>query len=101
MSDKLTHAAFLEQLNSKFRILLEGGDEIELELTEVSELRSTQTQEIFSIIFRGPATIVLPQRIYRLEHERMGPLDLFLVPVGKDNEGVDYESVFNRLLKQS
>ena len=99
MSDQLTHGAFLEQLDSRFRLDLEGTNAIELELTEVSELTSARRQEIFSIVFRGPLTVVLPQRMYRLEHDEMGSLDLLLVPIKKDNEGVYYEAVFNRLLE--
>jgi hypothetical protein len=37
---------------------------------------------------------VLPQRIYRLEHEQMGPLELFIVPVGPDGDGLGYEAIF-------
>jgi len=32
----------------------------------------------------------LPQRIYRVEHERLGAIDLFLVPIASDR----YEAVF-------
>ena len=48
----------------------------------------------FSLIFRGPRAPVLPQRIYRLEHEAMGPLEIFIVPIGPDAEGMRYQAVF-------
>lgn len=48
----------------------------------------------FSLVFRGPADPVLPQRMYRLELERLGALDLFLVPVRRDGDGTHYEAVF-------
>jgi len=35
-----------------------------------------------------------------LQHERMGTIDLFLVPIGKDESGFQYESVFNRVRGQ-
>ena len=38
---------------------------------------------------------VLPQRIYRLEHNGLGELDIFLVPIGKDADGVSYQAMFN------
>jgi hypothetical protein len=38
----------------------------------------------FSVEFHGPLTPVLPQRIYRLEHEQFGAVELFLVPIGFD-----------------
>jgi hypothetical protein len=49
----------------------------------------------FSLIFRGPRTPILCQRIYRLEHETMGALEIFIVPVGPDESGVLYEAVFS------
>ena len=38
----------------------------------------------------------LDQRIYELEHPRLGRLDLFLVPIGPGPDGrARYEAVFN------
>jgi hypothetical protein len=48
------------------------------------------------LVFCGPATPVLAQATYALAHDELGPMDLFLVPVGMDVEGrVQYEAVFN------
>lgn len=49
----------------------------------------------FSLIFREASRTVLPQQIYSLHHETMAQLDLFLVPVGYDSEGVLYQAIFN------
>jgi hypothetical protein len=48
----------------------------------------------FSLVFRGPLRPVLPQQIYRLEHAELGALDIFLVPIGPDAQGMRYEAVF-------
>ena len=48
----------------------------------------------FSLLFHGPPSPVLPQRIYRLEHAALGAFDLFLVPLGPDRAGMRYEAVF-------
>jgi hypothetical protein len=101
MTQQLAYAAFLENLGSTFRLEIEGCDPFELELFEVSDLQKTPQQEMFSVVFRCRAGSVLPQRIYRLEHEKMGQFDLFLVPIKKDDQGVHYEAVFNRLLESS
>jgi hypothetical protein len=37
----------------------------------------------------------LPQATYRLEHATLGAMDVFLVPIGQDREGVRYEAIFN------
>jgi hypothetical protein len=45
-------------------------------------------------VFRGPGDVLLPQRIYRMEHEEIGVFDLFLVPIGPDEIGLRYEAIF-------
>jgi hypothetical protein len=37
--------------------------------------------------------------MYRMEHDVLGALDLFLVPIARDEDGFQYEAVFNRLHK--
>jgi hypothetical protein len=101
MTGRLEHAAFFGNLNSTFRLQVEGSDWVDVELVEVSELNTTPRQEIFSIVFRCRSSVIFPQRIYRLEHDKMGQFDLFLVPIRKDNQSVDYEAVFNRLTKEA
>jgi hypothetical protein len=96
--DKLSHAGFAEQVNSKFFLRSEDR-EIELELSQVSELKVTPGQEVFSLVFRGPATFVLPQQCYQLEHDQMGAFDILIVPIRRDDKGVYYEAVFNRLVE--
>jgi Domain of unknown function (DUF6916) len=48
----------------------------------------------FRVHFRGPAQPLLPQRIYRLEHAALGPLEIFIVPISCDAGGARYEAVF-------
>ena len=49
----------------------------------------------FSVVFRGPVEPELAQRIYALDNETLGRLEIFLVPIGPDDEGMRYEAVFN------
>ena len=52
--------------------------------------------EPFSLVFLGPSNPILPQATYRLTHDRLGQLDIFIVPVGPDPQGrIQYEAVFN------
>jgi hypothetical protein len=53
-----------------------------------------QQRRQFSLVFRGPAAPVLPQRTYVLAHAELGELQLFLVPIGADAEGMRYEAAF-------
>jgi hypothetical protein len=100
MLDTLKAADFSELENKKFRVTLNETTSIELEVIAVQDLGTTEKQERFSIIFRGPNDIFLHQAIHRLEHEQLGTLELFLVPIGKADEGFEYEAAFNRLVKK-
>lgn len=86
-------------LHTRFRVKDELPDEFDLELVQVSDLRSSPQQVNFSIIFQGPQERFMPQRIYRLEHNRLGELELFLVPIGQKGETIQYEAVFNTLVE--
>ena len=97
MLQDLTPSSFEEHLGSRFRLPLETGDALEVELAQVAllEAHPGPRQQPFSVFLRGPRRPVLPQRIYRLEHDRLGVLEIFLVPVGPDGSGMLYEAVFN------
>lgn len=94
----LTHDEFSKQIGTKFRIPFTGGD-FNLTLAEVKAYMPQQNEqsgmERFSVFFDGPGDIRLPQQTYRLQHEEMGAIDLFLVPVSGDEKGFRYEAVFN------
>lgn len=48
----------------------------------------------FSLLFRGPAHLHLHQATHPLTHATLGATELFLVPVGLDADGAQYEAVF-------
>lgn len=52
-------------------------------------------REPFSLVFRAASQVVFPQKLYRLTNPGMGALDIFLVPVGRDRDGVLYQAIFN------
>ena len=51
-------------------------------------------RDSFSIFFRGPADVLLPQRMYDLIADRESLPHLFIVPVGREAKGYEYEAVF-------
>lgn len=67
-----------------------------LRLIEVSPATVAGGWESFSLVFAGPADVPLDQRVHALDHEVLGVLELFLVPLGPDAGELRYESVFNR-----
>jgi hypothetical protein len=48
----------------------------------------------FSLLFQGPADPFLPQATYRFEHDGLGVLEMFIVPLGRDEHGTTYEAFF-------
>lgn len=94
-----TLATFTEFLGDRFRIGMEGERPLEVELIEARGLLPASAnparRESFSLIFLGPPRPLLPQRIYAFEHDVMGRLEIFIVPVARDDRGARYEAIFN------
>ncbi|MDX6306054.1 MAG: hypothetical protein QOI77_3023 [Blastocatellia bacterium] len=98
MTEAFDKTVFAENLNTKFSVRVDGNKTVELELTEITESNSAPNHEQFAVAFRGPADVYLPQQIYPLEHQRMGTMSVFLVPVGRDEQGFEYEAIFTRVI---
>jgi Domain of unknown function (DUF6916) len=91
MLDTLTIDDFRPLLNDHFRIAPDGAEAFEVELVEVTEIpREPGGRAPFSLVFRGGPNPPLPQRIYHVEHEKLGELEIFLVPIAVDQ----YQAVF-------
>lgn len=101
MAAILEHEEFARHLNTKFRVRVNETEFVQAELTEVSEHLLTPGQERFAIVFRISNETFLGQGQREIEHEQMGDFSLFLVPIGRDEQGTYYEAVFNRLVKKS
>lgn len=98
--ESVSQESFAENLNTKFRLPVQSGEPLELELIEVAPGTPLEGTERFSLVFRGALGFTLPQSIYHLEHERLGALDIFLVPVAREADGFRYEAVFNRYVRK-
>ena len=104
MIETLQAKDFSPHLNKNFRIHTDSETSLEFELVEVTE-RELKTDDgkatigkervPFSIVFRATDKEPMPQGIYKIEHSKMGKLELFLVPIGPDEKGMLYEAVFN------
>lgn len=87
-----TPDTFRPHVGTSFAIEVQGGEPLVLTLEDVQvgtghELRA----EPFTLVFSGPPERTAPQGTFHLEHDELGPLDVFLVPV----EPGRYEAVFN------
>ena len=97
MLDQLQLSTFEPLVGQPFVLRRDIGDAtVDLVLAEATALAHGEgrPRTPFSLVFRGPAEPVMPQRIYRVDHEELGALELFLVPIGRDAESVRYEAIF-------
>ena len=93
-------SVFNARRGETFVLRLPDGAAQDLELVEIRDFgrRATANGELsnYGLTFLARAAQApLPQAIYRLEHAALGPMDLFLVPIGRNAEGVRYEAIFN------
>lgn len=96
MLESFTIETFSGHLGESFRLYPDAASPLEVELVSATGPdESTGDARPFSIVFRGPADTLLPQRIYQMEHAGIGSFELFLVPIAPDEEGHRYEAVFN------
>ena len=92
----IRHEDFGACLKQPFRISLEGAAfAIELVNVDIWGESQADRRQPFSLTFRGPSNPVLSQRIYALENPTLGTLEIFLVPISPDNQGMRYEAVFS------
>jgi len=104
MLNKLTAGDFAPHVNEMFHVSGASTGPFDMELTEVSVIGraagasgATAGRQPFSLVFMGPGQSVLPQGICEIAHEQLGTLNIFLVPLGPDNDGkgMRYEAIFS------
>jgi hypothetical protein len=100
VSGRLDVGVFAARLGQGFRIRFQDGSFLDLELAEVQDLGTRTTAEgplsTYSLRFRTPGEKrFAPQGTYRVEHGELEAIEIFLVPLGPDAEGMRYEAIFN------
>jgi hypothetical protein len=100
MSERnLVFEDFADKVEQIFVISEQNVPAIPLTLAEAELLPARQARPgirpPFSLTFLAKDPRVLPQRIYRLEHNDLGQLEIFLVPAAKNAQGVTYCATFN------
>jgi hypothetical protein len=95
MSDdpvQLSRDLFTPTVGSVFGMRAPGCEAVPAVLTKITDrnggLRTTQ----FSLLFRVPHGGPAEQNLYTLEHERIGSVQLLLVPVAAADDGVLFEA---------
>jgi len=99
--DQLTIDDFRPRVGQRFVLDLDGAGTLDLELAEAftheagaAAVDDSGTRSPFTVEFVGPSEPIVPQRIYRIENEQLGALEIFIVPIGRDESVTRYEAVF-------
>ena len=96
MLESLTIDTFAGRIGERFRIVFEPESASDAELVEATQLSppAGERRAPFSLVFRVDSGEPHEQRIYPVQHDELGELELFLVPITAGEDGVRYEAVF-------
>jgi hypothetical protein len=92
----LTVEVFAGRVGETFQIDTGDGTVVMslIETTRLGVALQPEGRAPFSLEFLGPLEPVLPQRTYRFEHDQLGELEIFIVPLGPRDDRMRYEAVF-------
>jgi hypothetical protein len=91
----LVFETFADRVGEAFQIDVDPATSVATTLTSAAPHDEQRAASGFSRVFTGPLEPLLPQGTYRLVHDELNDLDIFIVPIGRDEGGVRYEAVFN------
>lgn len=92
---------FAGHLNETFSVALDCAGRTPFVLVEarplpaVTQVAADRVRMPFSLLFRNASAILLPQKIYPMQHAALGEFGIFLVPVARDRDGFIYQAIFN------
>ena len=96
-----TYDDFADRVGDRFDVRLPDGQALALVLGAATASDRAggagpdgAARRQFSLLFRGPVEPRLGQGLWELDHDGLGAITLFLVPLAPDAEGPRYEAVF-------
>lgn len=96
MTDReLLFEDFNSRVNGRFAMRDEYGHASEIVLIECTGRQPTNDSRSFTLLFHGAADAPAIQGMYLLSAEDFEPAPVFLVPVRRTSDGVEYDAVFN------
>jgi hypothetical protein len=102
--DEITLETAQPLVNTVFQVIVDEGSTLEMKLIDAAPFDlprrpprgSKQPKRApFALYFLGPYDPILPQRMYDFRSAATNIEGLFIVPVGRDEEGTEYEAVFS------
>ena len=101
---ELASATFAPHVGDAFELQPPEGPPFEVVLTSCEETPYGSAEEWSDAIERVPFSLLFhaagaeqsgPQGIYSVRHPDVGELELFIVPLGPDEQGMRYEAVIS------
>jgi hypothetical protein len=94
--DKVTASDFIPLVDSTFQIRWLNSPPHQWILNSVQELGNEVSgkRRAFSLLFSGPREPILAQGVYPLEHDSLGTLEIFVVPIGVTQDNCQYQVIF-------
>lgn len=92
--DRIGLESFSPHLHDTF-VSARDGAPVRFVLMEAAPLNGAPAGAAFELIFHSQSPTLFPQDLYRLGHPVIGECEIFLVPVGRHDNGFVYQAVFN------
>jgi hypothetical protein len=96
VADELTLKSFAPHAGSVFLLRADGQD-LPLTLVAADPLPAPpgdKGRPPFSLEFDGPREPIHPQATVAFEHEALGALEIFIVPIAQDEQHTRYQAIF-------
>ena len=85
-------ALFAPVVGSEFQLRAPDGRSVPVVLTKLTDHKRDLHTTQFSLLFRVPSGGPTQQDVYTLEQERVGTVQLLLVPVAQVEDGLIFEA---------
>lgn len=93
-----TYEGFANHINETFQVGV-GEASVEMTLMQATKGKPRDWEgvrkEPFALLFKCAKPVILPQKIYPFEKSGFGKMDIFIVPVARDKDGIVYQAIFN------
>ena len=97
MLKNITMESFQPHVGKSFRVIVDGGRYIPVELLSVTPWGDTSDgkRQPFTLLFRADRGHAIAQATYTVDTEGLEPFPLFIVPLQPESDGSRYEAVFS------
>ena len=90
---------FAPHVREVFSMSLGEGGSVDMTLLEARRKPTRVIEglraEPFALYFKCQSQVVLPQKMYPFKVNGSKPFNIFIVPIGREKDGIVYEAIFN------